>query len=87
MPSTTYMHRPTKVQAMCLEDKSCIIPIVQWLGARNAAWVDGSRCQLAVKTPEGIEVANQGDYVVQDADGTVRPCKAGIFHLNYEEVK
>lgn len=36
---------------------------------------------------EGEMVANQGDYIIRDAQGNIFACKPDIFEANYEKVE
>ena len=39
-----------------------------------------------VKTLEGVMKADFGDYIIQDVNGEVYPCKPDIFEKTYEKV-
>ena len=41
---------------------------------------------MAVKTLEGVMVANPGDYIIQGVQGEIYPCKPDIFESTYEKV-
>ncbi|WP_232540628.1 hypothetical protein [Lysinibacillus fusiformis] len=41
------------------------------------------RCEI--KTLEGNMVAHEGDYIIKDLNGELRPCKPDIFEAIYEE--
>lgn len=38
-----------------------------------------------IKTIEGTMIANAGDYIIQDVNGEIYPCKADIFQKTYTE--
>ena len=40
-----------------------------------------------IKTLEGTMIANTGDYIIQDVNGEIYPCKADIFQKIYTEDK
>jgi hypothetical protein len=40
--------------------------------------------ELFVKTLEGVMKANVGDYVIQDVNGELYPCKPDVFDKTYE---
>jgi len=42
---------------------------------------------LFIETLEGNHNAITGDYIIKGVEGETYPCKAGIFHKTYEEVK
>lgn len=44
-------------------------------------------CQMAMHTPEGVMVANFGDYIIRGIVGEIYPCKPDIFEASYEEIK
>ncbi len=41
---------------------------------------------LRIKTPEGMMLAKQGDYIIKGIAGEFYPCKADIFEQTYEPV-
>jgi hypothetical protein len=41
---------------------------------------------LKIKTPEGIMLARQGDYIIKGVNGEIYPCKPDIFEKTYEPV-
>lgn len=42
--------------------------------------------KIAIDTPEGLEIANIGDYVIRVAEGRYYPCKSDIFEELYEKI-
>lgn len=42
--------------------------------------------QMVIDTPEGIMIANKGDYIIKGVKGEIYPCKADIFKMTYEKV-
>lgn len=46
---------------------------------------DPAWCEI--KTIEGTMIANAGDYIIQDVNGGIYPCKADIFQKTYIECK
>lgn len=55
---------------------------------KNDVWVTKSNatCQLAIRTLEGVMLANQGDYIIRGIMGEIYPCKPGIFIATYDRV-
>ena len=43
-------------------------------------------CELFIKTSEGTHHVSVGDYVIQDVNGELYPCKPDIFEKAYESV-
>ena len=41
---------------------------------------------MIIKTLEGDMIANIGDYIIQDVNGEIYPCKPDIFEKTYEGV-
>jgi hypothetical protein len=41
--------------------------------------------QLRIETPEGVMVANVGDYIIRGIKGELYPCKPDVFAASYEE--
>lgn len=39
-----------------------------------------------IKTPEGVMVAQTGDYIIRGVNGEIYSCKADIFKKTYEKV-
>lgn len=39
---------------------------------------------LAIKTLEGVMIANAGDYVIRGLRNEFYPCKPDVFHMKYE---
>jgi hypothetical protein len=46
----------------------------------------GIRPAMIICSPEGFTVANRGDYIIQDKQGNIYPCKPDEFKENYEFV-
>ena len=46
---------------------------------------DPAWCEI--KTLEGTMIASTGDYIIQDVNGEIYPCKADIFQKTYTECK
>ena len=44
-------------------------------------------CELFVKTLEGHMLVSVGDYIIQDVNGELYPCKPDIFEKTYEPVE
>jgi len=40
--------------------------------------------QISIPTPEGVMVANRGDWIIRDVKGELYPCKNDIFEATYE---
>ena len=40
--------------------------------------------ELAIKTLEGVMIANVGDWIIRGVQGELYPCKPDIFALTYE---
>ncbi|WP_422929019.1 hypothetical protein [Singulisphaera sp. PoT] len=40
--------------------------------------------QLCIPTPEGVMLANPGDWIITGVKGEVYPCKPDIFEATYE---
>lgn len=43
--------------------------------------------EVYIPTPEGVEYASIGDYIIKFTDDEIRTCGADFFKSNYEEVK
>lgn len=43
-------------------------------------------CELFIKTLGGTHHASVGDYVIQNVNGEIYPCKPDIFKKTYDEV-
>lgn len=41
---------------------------------------------LEIKTPEGVMIANNRDWIVKGVNGEFYPCKPDIFEKTYEAV-
>lgn len=41
---------------------------------------------MAIETLDGVKIANPGDYVIQDIQGEIFPCRPDIFEKKYEPV-
>jgi len=41
---------------------------------------------LRMKTKRGLEIVQQGDYIVKDVDGSVRSCSPEKFEMLYEKL-
>ena len=56
----------------------------------DSAWEVGKgrpRTFVAVKTLEGVMVANVGDYIIKGVKGEIYPCKPDIFEMTYDLVE
>lgn len=42
---------------------------------------------MEINTPEGVMIANQGDYIIKGIQGEIYPCKANIFEQTYDRVE
>ena len=40
-----------------------------------------------IKTPEGVMIANAGDWIIRGVKGELYPCKPDIFDATYESVE
>ena len=45
---------------------------------------DSPPCELFISTLEGIHHVSVGDYIIQDVNGELYPCKPDIFEKTYE---
>ena len=41
---------------------------------------------VGIETPEGLMVANKGDWIIRGVEDELYPCKPGIFDATYEPV-
>ena len=39
-----------------------------------------------ISTRKGIKRADKGDYIIQETNGDIYPCKPDIFEMTYEKV-
>jgi len=46
--------------------------------------IDPSDGQFKIKTPEGVMIANVGDWIIKGVKGEFYPCKPDIFEITYE---
>lgn len=82
---------------MKFRKKPVVIEAVQWLGGHTSLQeitaLGGNvlelrnGVQLSVGTPEGVMIANLGDWIIRGIKGEVYPCKPDIFDATYEVVK
>ena len=42
---------------------------------------------ICIKTPEGVEQADYGTWIIQGIKGELYPCQSDIFEATYEKVK
>lgn len=84
---TKYTKKPVTIEAfqLCKDyDKSC--PNPEWF---TKALLEGDAKRnddktISLKTHQGWVVANIGDYVIQQTDGEIYPCKPDIFEATYD---
>lgn len=61
--------------------------VANWITRNTAAIFIDDRPALKIQTPEGVMIANLGDWVIRDVEGAFRPCKPDIFTKTYEPVE
>jgi hypothetical protein len=84
---------------MKFRKKPVVIEAVQWTGGNFMVlneWAnqdhlnierDILRDTLAIRTMEGVMVANVGDWIIRGVKGEFYPCKPDIFAATYEAVE
>lgn len=87
-----YRKRPIVIEAMQFDGTpDSTHAICDWIGqdsgkiARGMDELTGEQ-SLALMTPEGNMVVNQGDWVIRGIAGEFYPCKPDIFEKTYEAV-
>ena len=71
------------VEAMAAERNEMIPELIVRAGSKiGSMWTTDPH--LIVKTPEGDMRANSGDWVIEDGNGEVYPCKPDIFDKTYD---
>lgn len=54
---------------------------IQIITPRESDWV-----HLDIHTANGVVRASPGDWICQDTDGFLYPCKDSVFRAKYEEI-
>ena len=85
-----FRKRPVVIEAMQF-DGQVTIGLANWLsGTRTtpaAEWKhDAKAGTIAIRTLEGVMVANVGDWIICGVKGEFYPCKPDIFAATYESV-
>lgn len=43
--------------------------------------------EMCISTPEGIQVADIGYYIIRGVKGEIYPCRSDIFEMTYDKVE
>lgn len=83
----TFITKPTEIQAIEYDGSpERNREIIDWSrGSETPAFTDSRT--LKISTLEGDHTVSLGDFVIRGIAGEFYPCKPGIFHAKYEEVK
>jgi len=89
-----YKKRPVEIEAMHYDgNRASQHAVLAWILENDGdGYIEsGYEVQgpdiLKIKTLEGDMAAMPGDYIIRGVEGEFYPCKPGIFHATYEEVK
>lgn len=86
-----YRKKPVVIEARQLiaknrSDAGNIADLVLWIrGFGGDAWHDG--INIYIKTSEGTNYAQSGNYIVRDTGGEFRFCEPEVFQDNFELIE
>lgn len=80
----SYTKKPVTIKAFQLIPET-LHHIVDWLGLENLEDFSTDRCEIRIKTLEGVMTAKNTDFVIQGVKGEFYPCKRDIFEASYNE--
>ena len=82
-----YRKKPVVIQAIKLErdniDAAYAFAFGKPINMSERTMIK-ERGGMAIRTLEGVMVADFGDYVIKGVKGEVYPCKPDIFDITYE---
>lgn len=83
-----YRKKPIEIDAFrwTNSNDSKDYPAWFWKSAKEQNLLFPSGERVAIPTPEGIMIANKGDYIIRGVNGELYPCKPDIFEKTYEPV-
>lgn len=86
-----YRKKPVEIEAHHIFSYMDMPHICQWIecngGKATYGQQDNGPAEMLISTPEGVMVANVGDWIIKGIKGEFYPCKPDIFIATYEAVE
>lgn len=83
-----FRKKPVEIEAFQLPMSEVHMP--GWISSGAVAFTkgdDGRVHAAAIKTLEGVMLADYGDWIIRGVKGELYPCKPDIFEATYEKVE